>query len=71
MTFRDRYMAIKDDAKKLPMAFIQKTMDATGVSEATVRQWITGVTQPNPFVRKQLEQLFNAPFSELFPDKKI
>lgn len=67
MTFRDRYMAIKDDAQKRPLVFIRKTAEATGVAESTVRQWITGVTRPNPFIRKQIEELFNAPFSELFP----
>lgn len=67
MTFRDRYMAVKAKALKEPQDFIKKTAKATGVTEATVRQWITGSVRPNQFVRKQIEQLFNAPFEELFP----
>ena len=71
MTFKERY----EEAKKAPREFIKNVQEATksstlpnGISEGTIRLWLTGTQKPNKFITDKLEAYFDASIKELFPD---
>lgn len=71
MTFKERYT----EAKRAPRVFIKEVQEATkwrfnpnGVSEQTIRQWLSGTAQPNASIRELLEIHFKCPYEELFPN---
>lgn len=66
MTFRELYK----NEKAKPIKFIQDVASAAGVTEATVRQWISGTIRPSRQALMLIEQHLNIPSSELFPPRE-
>ena len=63
MTFKEMYQ----ESKEAPKRFIETVMQKTGVSEMTVRCWLSGTQVPSKPSRNHLEELFNTTYEELFP----
>lgn len=70
MTFKEMYL----QAKNAPRIFVAQVQRATvsefnpyGVSESTIRAWLSGTQKPNDLCKIQLQKHFGMPFEELFP----
>lgn len=66
MTFRELYQ----NEKAKPVKFIQDIATAAGVTETTVRQWISGTIRPSKPAMMLIEQHLNMPASVLFPPRE-
>lgn len=66
MTLRELY-DLKKQEPSPAQAFIKKLSKATCRTETTVRQWLSGIQQPNDLVKKRIARTLNMEVTELFP----
>ncbi len=69
MTLKEHYQHVKE--KPTPaQEFIRQIADATCREISTVRQWLSGVQEPNAKAKEKISEIVGLPVDELFPPCK-
>lgn len=70
MTLKELYEAKKNEPSPAQL-LIMRLSRITCRTESTVRQWLSGIQEPNELAKKRIASELEIPVEELFPPHKI